>query len=62
MAKFRCPKEVISAGGHLEFEVEAETEEEAKRLFMAGGGELMDDFSEVTHIGPYDLDAIWQED
>lgn len=59
--KFRCPREIKEASGDQEFEVEADSIEQARELFAAGGGELVANNCEVTDLGEYDLDSIWQE-
>lgn len=61
MPKFRCYRSVISASGDQEFEVEANSVEEARALFIIGEGEMVADNSEVTHLSEYELDDIWEE-
>ena len=59
--KFRCLREIVAASGDQEFEVEADSEEEARELFRQGRGELVVNNCEVTDLGEYDLDNIWEE-
>ena len=61
MPKFRCPREVLSASGDQEFEVEADSVEEAIEMFKEGNGEFAASNCEVTHLGPYDFDSVWEE-
>lgn len=59
--KYRCTREVISAGGDQEFEVEADSLEEARGLFKSGEGVLVRCNAEVINLGEYDLEGIWEE-
>lgn len=58
--KFRCTREVVAAAGDQEFEVEAETLAEARGLFGSGAGTMVADDSEITDLGEYELDSIWE--
>lgn len=57
--KYRCAKEILSAGGDQEFEVEAETLADARKLFAGGKAELVVSNCEVTHLSEFNLDDIW---
>lgn len=59
--KFRCVREIVSAEGSQEFEVEAKSIEEAKEKFKSGGGELVSSDCEVMDLSDYDLDSVWEE-
>lgn len=58
---FRCERIIAAAGGSQEFEVEADTIEEARSKFEKGEGELVATECEVTDLDEYDLDNIWEE-
>lgn len=60
--KYRCTRDAISVGGDQEFEVEADSIEEAREKFARGEGEFVADNTEISCLSPYDLDSIWQED
>ena len=61
MPKFRCPREALSVSGDQEFEVEADSVEEAIEMFKDGKGKFVASDCEVTQLGPYDFDSVWEE-
>lgn len=56
--KFRCERQIECAEGYQEFEVEAESEEDAIKMFKADKGELVHSECEVVSLSGYDLSSI----
>lgn len=59
--KFRCQRNIDKAEGTQDFEVEAESEDEAREMFQAGKGELVETDCEVIDLSEYDLSSMWME-
>jgi len=58
MKKFRCTREVVTVEGSQEYEVEANSIEEAIKKFLAGDSEIIESELEVLHSEDFDFDNI----
>jgi len=56
--KYTCIREVVTVTGHQEFQVEANSLEDAKRAFLAGEAEITHEELSVEHLEDWDFDEI----
>lgn len=56
--KYTCWREIREVSGSQSFEVNANSEGEARKLFAEGGGVLVESECEVVSLDDYDLDTI----
>lgn len=60
LKRYRCTRSIKDASGEQEFEVIATDPGFAEMMFVQGLGELVETECEITDLGEYDLDSIWE--